>query len=128
MKEYEGLMPKDFHIDPSRPIYEQFVEQIRSRIASGVIPEGARLPSVRDLAADMRVNPTTAARTYQELERLGLIITHRGQGTFVTGDPGRIRDARKTMAREAVAKLKEAADSIGLTLKELIELAEEEQG
>jgi GntR family transcriptional regulator len=127
MRENDAVVPGDFHIDPSRPIYEQFVEQIRSRIASGRIPPGTRLPSVRDLAAEMRINPTTAARTYQELERLGLIVTHRGQGTFVTNEPDIIRQARKAMAQDAVSRLKEIAESIGLTVKELIEMSEENE-
>lgn len=120
------LLPTEFHIDPARPIYEQYAEQFRARIASGTIKPGTRLLSVRDLAAGLRINPTTAARTYQELERMGLIVTYRGQGTFVTEEPAKIQEAKVALAQEAVGRLKETAASIGLTIKEIIKLAGEE--
>lgn len=126
MSEDFMLLPDHAKVDPSQPIYEQYVEQFRAKIASGHIKPGTRLLSVRDLAAQMRVNPTTAARTYQELERTGLIVSYRGQGTFVTQDPEIIDDARKIMAKEAVQRLQETAESIGLSLQQIIELAEEE--
>lgn len=127
MDKSSELLPDDMRLDPARPIYEQLVEQFRARIASGRLQPGVKLLSVRDLAAGMRINPTTAARTYQELERMGLIVTYRGQGTFVTQQPERIREAKVMMAREAVAKLKETASSIGLSMEELLELAKEEK-
>ncbi|MFC5471366.1 GntR family transcriptional regulator [Cohnella suwonensis] len=127
MKDEIVLLSDDFQINPSRPIYEQFVEQIRARIVSGLIPAGSRLPSVRDLAADRRINPTTAARTYQELERKRLIVTYRGQGTFVTSAEDTIHEARKEMAVEAVAQLKAIAHSLGLTVHEMIQLADQEE-
>ncbi|ADG05021.1 GntR family transcriptional regulator [Kyrpidia tusciae] len=119
-----------FPIDPSRPLYEQFVERIRAAIARGHLEPGARLPSVRELAAAIRVNPTTIQRTYQELERERLIVSYRGQGTFVTRDAGAIEASRRALAREAVARLRETAKSLGLTVQQLIDLAriEEEDG
>ncbi|MCC3374670.1 GntR family transcriptional regulator [Cohnella sp. REN36] len=117
----------DFRLDPSRPLYEQLVEQMRAKIARGELEPGARLPSVREAAAALRVNPTTIMKTYQELERLGLIVTHRGQGTFVTDAAAAIRDSRRQLARAAVAQLEETARSIGLTLAEIIALAQEEE-
>ncbi|MEK4509097.1 GntR family transcriptional regulator [Paenibacillus anaericanus] len=127
MKDEPMLLPEDFVVNPSRPIYEQFVEQITARIVRGLLPTGLRLPSVRDFAAGRRVNPTTAARTYQELERMGLIVTYRGQGTFVTNEEAMILEARKVMAKEAVQQFKEMAISLGLSVQEMIELAEQEE-
>lgn len=127
MKDEPTLLPEDFVVNPSRPIYEQFVEQITARIVRGTLPTGLRLPSVRDFAAGRRVNPTTAARTYQELERTGLIVTYRGQGTFVTNEEAMILEARKAMAKEAVQQFKEMAQSLGLSVQEMIELAEQEE-
>lgn len=118
--------PDQFRIDPSRSIYEQYVEQIRAKIASGVIPSGSRLPSVRDFAGMMRINPATAARTYQELEREKLLETFRGQGTFVTGDQKQIQRARTELARSAVRHLEETASSLGMTMEAFIALAKEE--
>ncbi|KAI7259401.1 hypothetical protein KC345_g10321 [Hortaea werneckii] len=103
------LLPEQFLINPSLPIYEQFVEAIRGRIVSGIIPPGSRLPSVRDLAAGRGVNPTTAARTYQELERMGLIVTYRGQGTFVTQEARVISEARRAIVQQAVRQFTEIA-------------------
>lgn len=117
----------DFKIDPSRPLYEQFVEQIRAFIARGILKPGTRLPSVREMAATIRVNPTTVMRTYQELEREKLILSYRGQGTFVTKDTEAIQSCKRAIAREAVAKLRETAASIGVTMEELLEMAKREE-
>lgn len=119
--------PEDFRLDPSRPLYEQFVEQIRAMIARGELEPGTRLPSVREAAASLRVNPTTIMKTYQELERPGLIVTYRGQGTFVTDDEAVIGISRRELARDAVARLEETARSIGLTLDQLLALAREKE-
>ena len=120
------LLPEPFLINPSLPIYEQFVGAIRERIVSGIIPPGARLPSVRDLAAGRGVNPTTAARTYQELERMGLIVTHRGQGTFVTREENIIAEARRSIIRQAVRQFKEIAASLGLTAEQMLKFDKED--
>lgn len=119
--------PEDFRLDPSRPLYEQFVEQVRAMIAKGELESGTRLPSVREAAGSLRVNPTTIMKTYQELERLGLIVTHRGQGTFVTESEATIVNSRRELAREAVARLEDTARSIGLTLDQLLALAREKE-
>jgi len=117
---------EDFRLDPSRPLYEQFTEQIRAMIAKGELAPGERLPSVREMASGLRVNPTTAMKTYQELERMNLIVTYRGQGTFVTREEEAIRRSRRQLAQEAVRQLTETARSLGLTPEQLWELAREE--
>jgi len=73
------------HIDPSSgtPIYRQIGDQIRQAVASGVLRAGDKLPSVRDLAVELAVNPNTIAKAYQELEREGVIETPRGKGSFI---------------------------------------------
>ncbi|MBE1444978.1 GntR family transcriptional regulator [Paenibacillus sp. OAS669] len=112
--------PDQLRIDPSRPLYEQFVEQLRADIARGELAPGARLPSVRELAAGIRVNPTTVMKTYQELEREQLIVTYRGQGTFVTKDEAIIQQSKETLAAQAVRKLREVAESLNMTVEELL--------
>ena len=74
-----------FHIDPSSgvPIYLQLVNQVKRATASGLLKEGDQMPSVRELAAELTVNPNTIAKAYQELERDGIIRTVRGVGTFI---------------------------------------------
>ena len=78
-----------FHLDTSSavPIYVQIVDQVRRLIALGALRPGDRLPAVRDLAAQCRINRNTAARAIQELEREGVVRTQVGQGTFVAEDP-----------------------------------------
>src|SRR4051812_3035072 len=77
------------HLDPgsSVPIYLQIVDQVRRLIALGALRPGDRLPAVRDLAAQCRINRNTAARAIQELEREGIVRTQVGQGTFVAQEP-----------------------------------------
>ena len=104
-------------IDPASfiPLYEQVKSGLRREIALGFLKPGSPLPSIRDLAATLLINPNTVARAYGELERDGLILTRKGRGCFVSEDPtvlpGKdqarrldgifetaIRDARKTGA------------------------------
>lgn len=118
---------EQFRIDPSRPLYEQYIEQIRAMIAKGALAPGIRLPSVREAAAALRVNPTTVMKTYQELERMNLLVTFRGQGTFVTEEAEAIRRSRVDLAKNAVRQMEELAASIGLTLQQLLELANEKE-
>lgn len=76
-------------IDPKSgvPLYIQLQEAIKALIIKGVYPPGEQLPTVRQLAVDLRINSNTVARAYSELEREGIISTHQGRGTFVCGLP-----------------------------------------
>ena len=71
----------------NRPIYSQIVDSFRERIATGILQPGDKLPSVRELAADMAINPNTIQRAYRELENAGWIATVPGKGCFVHGIP-----------------------------------------
>jgi GntR family transcriptional regulator len=96
------------HIDPSSgtPIYRQIVDQVRQAVASGVLKPGDRLPSVRDLAVELAVNPNTIAKAYQELERDGVIETPRGRGSFVADRDHTLPEAERIRQfREAVDRL-----------------------
>lgn len=72
-------------VDPRSPapVYQQIVDQVRESVAAGRLSAGARLPTVRQLAADLDVAPGTTARAYQELEQLGVVVTERARGTRV---------------------------------------------
>ena len=69
------------------PIYTQIVEQIRGMVANGELRAGIQLPTVRELAAELRVNFNTVARAYRMLDEAGLISTQRGRGTFIWEQP-----------------------------------------
>jgi GntR family transcriptional regulator len=66
------------------PIYRQMLQQLRERISSGQLEPETQLPSVRDLSAELHINPLTVSKVYQMLERDGLVEFRRGQGTFIT--------------------------------------------
>ena len=78
-----------FTLDPKSgvPIYRQIQDQVRYGIASGRLRPGEQLPTVRALAVDLAVNPNTVIKAYSELERLGLLTTEQGSGTFVAPLP-----------------------------------------
>lgn len=67
-----------------QPIYQQIVDEVRRGRVLGTLAPGDALPSVRQLAADLGINPNTVKQAYRELEREGLVLMRRGQGTFVT--------------------------------------------
>lgn len=97
-----------YQIDPSSgtPIYRQLVDQVRQAVASGVLKAGDRLPSVRDMAVELAVNPNTVAKAYQELEREGDIETPRGKGSFIAdGDVTLSAVERERQFAEAADRL-----------------------
>jgi GntR family transcriptional regulator len=69
------------------PIYQQLVDQIRQMVAAGQPPPGAQLPTVRQLAVELRINPNTVARAYTRLAEIGVISTQQGRGTYVLDTP-----------------------------------------
>lgn len=66
------------------PVYRQVIDQVRSGIATGSLVAGDQLPTVRQLAVDLAINPNTVVRAYRELELGGLLETHQGTGTFIS--------------------------------------------
>jgi len=111
-------MPAILTVDPRSgvPIYLQIVEQVKRSVALGVLEPGEQLPTVKQLSADLTINPNTVARAYRELERDGIIDTSPGRGSFVAGN-GSMSAARKNLADVAAAALHEAvreAKSMGL--------------
>ncbi|SIS99749.1 GntR family transcriptional regulator [Alicyclobacillus vulcanalis] len=115
-----------WELDPAEPLYAQIAHHIRVELAASRLRPGTRLPSVRDLAARLRVTPNTAMRAYAELEADGLIETFRGQGTFVVRHSEVALRARRRIARQAFNHLKRVADELGMSVEELVRLGEEE--
>jgi GntR family transcriptional regulator len=105
-----------------RPMYQQVMEQVRQKIAIGDWPAGHELPSIRVLAADVKVSVITVKRAYMELEREGLIITRQGRGSFVADDvsigPRLQREELQHHLEEAVRR----ARMLGMDLSELLDM------
>lgn len=104
-----------------RPIYAQLVETIQMQIVSGSYPPGAKLPTVRELAAEAAVNPNTMQKAFSELERSGLIITQRTNGRNVTEDKELIQGIRSKLASEYQTGFFEKMQKLGFSEKEAIE-------
>ncbi len=113
--------------DPMTPIWLQVTTALKREIVTGKIPPGGKLPGGRDLALRYEINPNTAARIYQELEREGLCATRRGMGTFVTSDGEKIDSLRKEMAGSAVRRFLRELQGLGITREAGIQLLMEEE-
>jgi len=110
--------------DPT-PIYAQLERAIRAEIAAGRLVAGSQLPTVRQLAVDLRINANTVAKVYSELERAGVLSTQRGVGTFVRESAE--MHLAKPSARERERALNQLTDKIladahalGVTMDEII--------
>jgi GntR family transcriptional regulator len=86
MRQEPPVTPRGLHVDPrdAVPIWKQIEEGMRRLVASRALAPGAAVPSVRDLARDLQVNPATVVRAYQHLVDAGLLVVKRGEGTFVS--------------------------------------------
>ena len=105
-----------------KPVYVQIVDEILNRIASGVYKSGERIPSVRELAEEARVNPNTMQRALAEVERAGYIVSLRTSGKFVTDNTGLINSLSKDRAKDVVVRFIQDMQRMGFTLEESIEL------
>ena len=111
-------------LDKNRPIYLQLVEELQSRIVSGAYPPGAKIDSVRDLAAEAAVNPNTMQRALAELEQSGLLRSERTSGRFVTEDRALIAQVRRA-AREKIEAVVRDMSVLGFGQQELLNLIRE---
>ena len=125
-----ALRTLDLKIDfrSGLPIYIQVVEQIRRMLASGELKPGDQLPTVRQLATDLRVNFNTIARAYRLLDEAGLISTQQGRGTYIWEPPG--PEAAHALRRQALAALTrhylQEAAGLGFNLQEVAQTFAEE--
>ena len=104
------------------PAYRQIVDQVRGGLASGALAAGDQLPTVRQLAVDLAINPNTVVRAYKELELSGLLETHQGTGTFISARklPDRVAERERQLSQIAGDAV-ERAGAAGFTIEELIE-------
>ncbi len=121
-------MPVVLTVDPRSgvPIYLQVIEQIKRSVAVGVLSAGEQLPTVKQLALDLTINPNTVAKAYRELERDGVIETSPGRGSFVksNGVTDTTKAAATDVARDAIETAVREAKSIGLRAEDIRSLAD----
>ena len=115
------------NFDPMIPIWLQVATSLKREIVTGRIPPGGKLPGGRDLALRYGINPNTAARIYQELEREGVCQTRRGLGTFVTEDAESVAALRRDMAEAALLRFMEELRGLGLSPRDGIRMLMKEE-
>jgi len=117
----------DIHPNSGVAIYEQIVARVLFAVASGALRPGERIPSVRELAEQLIVNPNTVARAYQELERQGVLLSRRGLGMEVAADaPRTCRAQRHEIVRGRIREALREAVSSALSSEEIRRLVDEE--
>ncbi|MBQ7800909.1 MAG: GntR family transcriptional regulator [Oscillospiraceae bacterium] len=116
------------HLDyrDTRPIYAQIADGYREQIAAGILQSGDKLPSVRELAAELSINPNTIQRSYRQLEAEGWIATVPGKGCFVCGLPEYTLEQRQELLA-AFDKTAAALLRLGVTRDALIERLPKEE-
>jgi GntR family transcriptional regulator len=111
----------DIDLTKHHPAYAQILEQVKHAIATGELKTGDQLPTVRQLAADLRVNFNTVARAYRLLDEEGIISTQHGRGTYILG-PATARDTKRLRQKELALLAEyfvEEAEKLGFTPKEV---------
>ncbi|HWG87459.1 MAG TPA: GntR family transcriptional regulator [Candidatus Acidoferrales bacterium] len=104
------------------PVYRQIIDQVRAGIASGTLSAGDQLPTVRQLAVDLAINPNTVLRAYRELELGGMLETQQGTGTFITQKKVRRDEAERARQLSQLAgEFLSRAGAAGFTVQELLD-------
>ncbi len=104
------------------PVYRQIIDQVLFGIATGMLAGGEQLPTVRQLAVDLSINPNTVIRAYRELEIRGILTTQQGTGTFITPAAVKPDEAeRQRRLSQLVGEIASRAGAEGFTVQELID-------
>lgn len=112
--------------DTTRPIYEQIIDYILKKLASGKYYAGSKLPSQREMAKVLSVNPNTVQRAYREMETKDLVETRRGLGTYVTESEEKIEAIRVEMAEELVENFIEEMRALGFKKEEIEQMLDKQ--
>jgi GntR family transcriptional regulator len=110
------------NLESGVPVYRQIMDQVRGAMASGSLSAGDQLPTVRQLAVDLAINPNTVARAYRELELGGLLETHQGTGSFISTQKIKRGDAeRERQLAQIVGDCVSRAGAMGFTVDDVVE-------
>lgn len=112
-----------FRLDPHSgvPVYRQLMDQVQAAIAAGVLAAGTQLPTVRQVAVDLAINPNTVLRAYREMEIRGLLDTEQGTGTFIAERKLEFSsEERDRRLRQLVGEFVSHAGAAGFTLKQVM--------
>lgn len=108
------------------PIYRQIIQQIEHAVLSEQMKPGDRLPTIRSLAVDLKINPNTIAKAYNELEIKGLLVTQVGSGTYISDKkPAPEEDRRKQKILEILNRFMQEMKRLGVDKQELLALLDE---
>ncbi|AMP32519.1 MULTISPECIES: GntR family transcriptional regulator [Bacillus] len=105
----------------SKPIYLQIADRIYYRLVRSELSPGDKLPSVREMAVQMKVNPNTIQRTYSEMERLGIVETRRGQGTFIAERSDLKAELKDRLTKDVFKRFIQEMAELGLSPEEMLE-------
>lgn len=108
----------EWNITPGRPVYLQLIEQLELAIVTGALPAGAKVPPVRELAAEAGVNPNTMQRALQELETRGLLKTQRTAGRTVSAGAEQLDALRRQRARALAEEFWNQMQALGVSAEE----------
>jgi GntR family transcriptional regulator len=117
------------HLDhhSGEPIYRQIVEAIKYQVASGQLGQEDRLPSIRTLAEDLKINPRTVVKAYEELQHAGLVVMRHGQGVFVSVNHGATpQSVRQKAIADMARRMLAEASRIGASKAEVLRIIESE--
>lgn len=110
------------------PVYRQLIDQVQAAVASGVLGSGDQLPTVRQVAVDLAINPNTVSRAYREMEIRGMLDTQQGTGTFVADRKVEYsKDERERLLGQLAGEFVSRAGAAGFTLKQLMKALKELQ-
>jgi GntR family transcriptional regulator len=108
------------------PVYRQLIDQVQAAIASGLLAVGGQLPTVRQVAVDLAINPNTVMRAYREMEIRGLLDTQQGTGTFIANRKVEYsKDERDQKLGQLVGEFVSRAGAAGFTLRQLMKALRE---
>lgn len=110
--------------DNSKPIYIQLIDYFFQQICNGTLKLGDKLPSVRETAVEVGVNPNTVQRAYAEMERRGVVESRRGQGSFVTENEIAVTQLRREISEQQLTKFIEYMQNNGFSDAEILEQVE----